>query len=124
MVHLPDDLRQEIIDHCAAALPNEGCGMLAMDDDEVVKVYPTANDDASPSSYTVPPQEHFDAMTDAESKGWRLGGVFHSHPGGPARMSAVDLENAREPDWVYLVVGLGGPKPELRGWCSGVELEI
>ena len=84
-----------------------------MDGDRVVKVYPTTNADASPSSYTIPPQEHFDALTDAESHGWQIGGVFHSHPHGPARMSSTDVAKALEPDWVYLVVGLSGEEPEV-----------
>ncbi len=116
---LPDDLRGQIIDHCLAELPNEGCGLLAMDGDEVVAVYPTSNADASPHSYTVPPAEHYRALVDAESNGWRLGGVFHSHPSGPARMSSVDLERALEPEWVYVVVGLGAVEPELAVFSPG-----
>lgn len=82
-----------------------------MDGDRVVAVYPTVNADRSPSSYTIPPQEHYDALIDAESKGWRIGGVFHSHPNGPAEMSSTDLERALDPDWVYVVVGLSGEEP-------------
>lgn len=119
VVDLPEELRQQILDHCLAALPNEGCGMLAMDGDRVVRVYPTGNDDASPVSYTIPPQEHFDALTDAESHGWRLGGVFHSHPHGPARMSGTDLARAIEPGWIYLVIDLGGEKPVVTAWDEG-----
>jgi proteasome lid subunit RPN8/RPN11 len=111
VVHLPDDIRRRIIDHCLAQLPNEGCGLLAVDRDRVVEVYPTSNADSSPTSYTIPPQEHYDALTDAESRGWRIGGVFHSHPNGPAEMSSVDLERALEPEWVYVVIGLGGVEP-------------
>lgn len=84
-----------------------------MDDDRVVEVYPTDNADSSPTSYTIPPQEHLEALNDAESKGWRIGGVFHSHPDGPAQLSATDIEKALEPDWIYVVVGLGGRHPEL-----------
>lgn len=93
--------------------------MLALDGDVVVKVYPTGNDDASPVSYTIPPKEHFAALTDAEGNGWRLGGVFHSHPTGPARMSQTDLAKVSEPDWVYIVVGLSGEEPELGFWQAG-----
>ena len=113
VAHLSDELRQQIIEHCLSELPNEGCGLLAMDGDRVVKVYPTSNADASPSSYTIPPQEHFDALSHAESRGWRIGGVFHSHPQGPAEMSSVDEEKALDPNWVYVVVGLGNGIPEL-----------
>ena len=122
VAHLPDGLREQIIEHCLSELPNEGCGLLAMEGDRIVKVYPTSNADASPSSYTVPPQEHYDALIDAESKGWRIGGVFHSHPRGAAEMSSIDREKALEREWVYLVVGLGGGAPQI-GFSTGVELE-
>jgi proteasome lid subunit RPN8/RPN11 len=110
---LPEWARQEIIEHCLDELPNEGCGLLATDGERIVKVYPTSNEDSSPSSYTIPPQEHFDALMDAESRGWQIGGVFHSHPNGPAEMSAVDEEKALDPGWRYVVVGLGGRSPEV-----------
>lgn len=124
MIVLSDEQRRQIIDHCRATLPHEGCGMLAIEGDRVAKVYPTDNQDASPVSYTVPPQEHYDALVDAESNGWRLGGVFHSHPKGPATMSTTDLDKVTEPDWVYVVVSLNGDEPGITGWRRGVTVEI
>jgi proteasome lid subunit RPN8/RPN11 len=113
VVRLPERLRRRIVDHCRAALPNEGCGLLAMDGDVVVEVYPTANLDSSPTSFTISPADHYAALVDAESKGWTLGGVFHSHPRGEPMMSATDLRHALDPDWVYLVVGGEG---QIRAW--------
>lgn len=124
VLHLPQHLRAVIVAHCRAALPNEGCGLLALDGDAVVEVYPTDNEDRSPVAYTVPPRQHFDALGDAESHGWSLGGAFHSHPGGPARMSATDLAKALERDWVYLVVGLGSGTVDIGAWRDGVTLEL
>ena len=112
-VHLPDVFAGQIIAHCRSALPNEGCGLIAMDGAAVVAVYPTSNEDRSPHSFTIPPREHFEALSDAEARGWRIGGVFHSHPQGPARMSPIDVERALEPDWVYVVVSLSGDEPEI-----------
>lgn len=104
-----------MIDHCVAEAPNEGCGLVAVADDTVVKVYPTANADASPTGFTVPPEEHYEALRDAESLGWEIGGVFHSHPSGPARPSIVDVAKALDPDWIYLVVAPSA-EPELTAW--------
>lgn len=115
-VRLPEELADRIVAHCLAELPNEGCGLFAIaGDGRVVAVYPTSNEAATPVSYTVPPEEHHAALVDAESAGWRLGGVFHSHPYGSAELSMIDLQAAIEPEWVYLVVGLRG-EPEIRGW--------
>lgn len=121
---LADELKGEILAHCRSALPNEGCGLLAVDGDRVVRVYPTDNDDASPSSYTIPAQEHYDALTDAEANGWELGGVFHSHPSGPARMSTIDLSRVADPEWVYLVVSLEGDEPVITGWRDGEDVAL
>lgn len=106
-----------MVDHCISELPNEACGLLALDEGQVVKIYPTANQDRSPHSYTIPPQEHYDALADAESRGWEIGGVFHSHPDGPAEMSPVDRAKALDPTWVYVVVGLGGDSPVIAVLC-------
>lgn len=104
-----------MVGHCLGALPNEGCGLFAMDGNEVVEVYEADSLWPSPRSYTVPPETHHSALVAAEAEGWRLGGVFHSHPSGDARMSMIDVRAALEPEWVYLVVGLRD-EPELRGW--------
>ena len=115
-LHLPEDLRQRIVDHCLEALPNEGCGLIASDQQgRVTEVYLTSNSEASPTGYTVPPEEHFAALGDAESKGWELSGVFHSHPDGTARPSLTDVMTANDPTWVYLVVGLRST-PTIRAW--------
>jgi [CysO sulfur-carrier protein]-S-L-cysteine hydrolase len=123
VVRLPENLREEIVAHCLSELPNEGCGLLAMDDDEITKVYPTLNEDRSPVAYTIPPQAHFDALADAESRGWQLGGAFHSHPSGPARMSPTDLTKAMDRDWVYLVVGLDGGV-QIGCWRDGDTIDL
>lgn len=118
-VELSEELLGRIVDHCRRALPDEGCGLLALDSDRIAEVYPTANADESPVSYTIPPQEHYDAVMDAESKGWEIRGAFHSHPKGPARMSATDLDRALEPGWLYLVVALDGSEPNIGAWQDG-----
>lgn len=117
-LRIPESLRRSIVDHCLSASPNEGCGLFAVDDGRLVEVYRTANAAESPTGYTVPPEEHLRAIEDAESRGWEIGGVFHSHPTGTARPSMVDVNNALDPSWIYLVVGLAG-EPELRAWRIG-----
>ncbi|MFP3883258.1 MAG: Mov34/MPN/PAD-1 family protein [Actinomycetota bacterium] len=123
-VELSDDHIRRIVDHCRRALPNEGCGLLALEGDRIMEIYPTDNADESPTSYTIPPQEHYDAVMDAESKGWEIRGAFHSHPNGPPRMSATDLERALKPGWLYLVVGLDGQEPTIGAWQDGEIVEL
>jgi proteasome lid subunit RPN8/RPN11 len=122
-VAIPDQARQAIFAHAANWAPDECCGLVAMDDGgRVVFVYPLTNADPSPVSYTVDPDEHFSALRHAESRGWEIAGVFHSHPRGPAAPSMVDVQAALDPDWVYLVVA----PEELRGFRirSGAITEL
>lgn len=97
---------------------------MAMDGDRVMHIYPTGNDDNSPTSYTIPPQQQYEALVDAESRGWELAGVFHSHPTGPATMSETDLARVTDPTWLYVVVSLAGSEPVLVGWREGREVAI
>lgn len=118
VVHLSDDLSRQIIEHCLSELPNEGCGLLAVDGDNIARIYPTGNDLASPTGFTIPPQDHINSLFDSESNGWTLGGVFHSHPNGSAVLSTIDVAAALDPNWLYIVVGLNG-EPEVRVWRVG-----
>ena len=95
--------------HTRASAPLEACGLLAAGPDGVVTAaYCVTNLDASPASYTLDPTEHVRALYDAESRGWRLAAVFHSHPGGAPVPSAADVAGALEPEWVHVIVGSDG----------------
>lgn len=124
-LHLADQIRRAISAHAANCAPDECCGLLAVDEGgRVVFAYPLTNAHPSPVSYTVEPEEHFQALRHAEAQGWEIGGVFHSHPRGPATPSAIDVKTALDPGWVYLVAA----PAELRGFriIDGVieEMEL
>lgn len=104
-----------ILDHCAAAVPREGCGLVAVSDGAVRAVYPTGNDADGHNAFVVPPAEHHEALVHAEGHGWELGGSFHSHPRGEAAPSPRDIEGALDPGWIYLVVGPAA-EPIIRAW--------
>jgi proteasome lid subunit RPN8/RPN11 len=117
-VEIPPPVLEEMIRHARAAVPDEACGLLAAGrDGRVTKAYCTANLDASPAAYTVDPSEHIRALHDAESRGWHLAAVFHSHPTGPAVPSRVDVAKALEPEWLYVILSLEVPeRPVVRGF--------
>jgi len=79
--------------------------------------YCLTNLDASPVSYTLDPTGHIKALHHAESNGWHLAAVFHSHPAGAAVPSATDVAGALEPEWLYIVIGMAFPgEPSVRGY--------
>ncbi len=118
-MRLPEGVSEAVIRHAESCLPDECCGLLAVDAVGRIRfAYPLTNADPSPTTFTIAPEEHFAALRHAERLGWEIGGVFHSHPDGPAELSEVDLSQPHEPDWIHLVVGFV-PRQEVKGWWVG-----
>lgn len=115
-MRIPAEMADEIVAHCRAALPNEGCGLLVGENDEVRRLHLLDNVDPSPVSYTIDPLGHFEALRRAEADGWDLIGAFHSHVASPAYPSPTDVAGAAEPDWTWLVVGPMAEDPEIRAF--------
>ena len=118
---LPEQMREAMVAHARFAYPEEGCGLLASapgdDGPSLRMVYCLTNATRSPTRYTVAPNEHFRAMRHAESNGWELTGVFHSHTHSAAYPSPTDVQGALEPDWLYVIVGLSDPgAPDVRAY--------
>ena len=119
-IRLPRALRADMIAHCIAARPLEGCGLLLGDRDggiaTVLEARPAPNVRASAQHYEIEPEAVLAADRAARAAGRVLLGAWHSHPGGPAVPSATDRAEAW-PDWCYLIIGLADPAaPELRAW--------
>ncbi len=94
--------------HAAHDRPSEACGLLAVDPQGTVRfVYCLSNADASPSAFTIAPDEYFGANRHAERHGWEIAGMFHSHPDGLPVPSSTDLAAAPASDWLYIVVAKG-----------------
>lgn len=125
-VEIPAPIYRSMVEHCVAAAPLEACGLLAADSQgRAVRAYCLTNTDASPVSYTLDPSEHIRALHDAEADGLHLAAVFHSHPAGLPLPSAIDVDKALEPEWLYVIIGLAGPEPAVRGYqiVGGVVTE-
>lgn len=117
---LGDRLRDEIITHLQSALPNEGCGLLAVAPDRsnrAVHFYPGSNADASPTRFTMDGKEVIDALRDMETRGWRLGAIVHSHPRNPATPSRTDLIEALYPAALMVICSFMDEAPDLRAWA-------
>jgi proteasome lid subunit RPN8/RPN11 len=110
----------ELVAHLRAALPNEGCGLLAaVDEGRVRRVtgwYPGNNIDHSPTHFTMDPVQVVAAMLDYERRGHRLGAIVHSHPRTAPRPSVTDLREAHYQDALLAIVSFAGAEPVLRIW--------
>lgn len=106
---IPEFLVGRMEEQVEAALPEECCGLLAGVGDQVREVWPMAN--VAPVDrrrrYEVAVVDLVAAQKQARSRGWRILGVYHSHPEERAYFSARDRENA-VPWLVYAIRGADG----------------
>lgn len=111
-------LYAEMIQHLIEALPNEGCGLIAFDDDHPVKVYPGVNILHSPRRYRMDDLEVLRALDDMDRHGWWLGAIYHSHPHSQPTPSTTDLREANWPDALMIIVSLDRQQeqPDARAW--------
>lgn len=104
---------EAMVNHAQFWAPEESCGLLAGDGEVIRMAYCLTNVERSPVRFTVSPAEHYRAILHAERSGWSIRGSFHSHPKSRAVPSPTDVAGALDPDWIYCIVGLAGPEPEL-----------
>jgi proteasome lid subunit RPN8/RPN11 len=118
------DLLEQVVAHARAEAPNECCGMIAATDGRAVSVHPATNRAASPLRYEIAPREQFDLLNAIEERGLELGAIYHSHTRSDPVPSQTDINLAFfpgttlpcYPGTVYVIVGLKGPEPDVRGW--------
>ena len=94
--------------HAADDLPNECCGLLIGGARSVERALRARNLRPSPNRYLVDPADHCAALRTARASGLQVVGVYHSHPAGSLRPSAVDRREASYREFVYLIVS---PRP-------------
>lgn len=117
VLRLDRDLHLEMLAHAVRGYPLEACGLLAGDPDGTVRhFYPCTNAAQSAKVYTVDPRDHLRADRDAESNGWEIIGVMHSHTHTDAYPSPTDVAQAPDPGWHYVIVSLRDEDPSLRSY--------
>jgi proteasome lid subunit RPN8/RPN11 len=115
-VVIPAAVRDEVIAHARAGLPNEACGILAGRDGFVERFFPAEADEPSPYYYRISSADQIRIMNAIEDAGLDLVGIYHSHVSSPAYPSRTDTEQAFWPDAVYVIASLAGGGAELRGY--------
>jgi proteasome lid subunit RPN8/RPN11 len=118
---IPAALLQELIDWARAGYPNEACGLLVSaaapaDGGAAERFVGLRNAAASPSRYTIDPQEQLEAVLAIDDAGEALWGIFHSHLRTPAEPSPTDVGLAFYPDALYLICSLAGELPVVQAW--------
>ena len=109
-------LLDEIIAHARAEAPIECCGMVASRDGAAVRVYRATNASASPLRYEIDGAEQYRIQMEIEDAGLDLGAIYHSHTRTEPYPSQTDINLAFYPEAVYVIVGLAGDQPDVRGY--------
>lgn len=100
-----------IADAAEAAYPGECCGLLVGSGNRhlrVTRLVPAANllRDEAHDRFELDPRIRFETERAVRGTTDRIVGHWHSHPDGAAIPSPTDLEQAWEPDLIWLIVGV------------------
>jgi proteasome lid subunit RPN8/RPN11 len=116
VVRIPISIYNEMVDHVLAGYPDEACGALGSQGDQVVKHYPTANAAADkgyrPDDFSIISEADMVRIYNEidEYDGELI--YYHSHPVSEAYPSARDIEWAKVGGYLYLIFSLQyRPKP-------------
>ena len=117
MIRIPAAIRDAMIEHARAELPNEACGLVAGPDGGFDHFYPMTNADHSSMTYRLDPKEQIRVFNEIDDKGWALSGIFHSHTHTETYTSPTDRGQAFYPEACYLLVSLSElENPVIRGF--------
>jgi proteasome lid subunit RPN8/RPN11 len=111
-------LRPAVIEHARQASPIECCGLLVGDAARVLYAVPSPNLSASASRYRVDDRLHLELrrLLRRLVPAAAVVGAYHSHPSGTAWPSPRDAAESFSRDWLHLIVGLGGARPQVRAF--------
>jgi proteasome lid subunit RPN8/RPN11 len=109
-------LLDEMIAHAREEAPNECVGMVASENGQAVRVYRAVNAAASPLRYEIDGADQYRIQTAIDDADLDLGAIYHSHTRSAPYPSQTDINLAFYPDALYVIVGLAGAEPEVRGY--------
>jgi proteasome lid subunit RPN8/RPN11 len=122
-LRIPSEILERIHLHGEQAYPEEGAGLLLGDfnqgEQQVREILPLENareSQARHNRYQLTPQDYLQGEDYAESLGFAVLGVFHSHPDHPNMPSEFDRQWAW-PNFSYLITSvIQGKAAESRSW--------
>ncbi len=109
-------VRQAMIEHALAEVPDEACGLLAGGDGRAERFFAMENADHSPMTFRLDPNEQLKVFNQIDDLGLDLVGIFHSHTHTEAYPSATDRRLAFYPEARYVLVSVDGSEPVLRAF--------
>ena len=127
-VSIPASMRDAIVEHARAAVPNEACGIVvgdrpSADGGVALRWEPLPNPLASPYRYAIDPADLLRLTIETDDADEAFWAIVHSHVASPARPSPTDVRESHYPDALYLLVSLDPREavaasgvPSVRAW--------
>ncbi|MES2209776.1 MAG: M67 family metallopeptidase [Chloroflexota bacterium] len=125
-VILPGAIRDAMVEHARAAIPNEACGLIvgdrpAAEGGIALRWLPTRNRAASPYRYEIDSDDLLRATIETDDADEVFWAIVHSHVASPARPSPTDIGLAFYPDALYVVVSLHPDEVDSVTGAAGVR---
>jgi len=123
---LPAPVRDAVVAHARATLPNECCGLLAgaieNDTGRVNQHFPLVNELASSTEYLSEAESILAAQKAMRATGTDVLAIYHSHPTSEPVPSRKDIErNYWGESVVHVIIGLAGEEADVRAWWIGAD---
>ena len=125
-LRISGDVHAAMVAHALAGVPYEACGLFAGSVDDqaegpsVDRFFPMRNAAESRTLYLLDGHEQLGVENTVDEAGAVLVGVMHSHTHTQAYPSPTDVADAARFDplgtWVFVIVSLEHPDPELRAF--------
>jgi proteasome lid subunit RPN8/RPN11 len=107
--------REAIVAHAVDSAPNECCGFLLGNAQEILEALPARNVADNPATrFLIDPADHFAVRRLARERGLEVIGFYHSHPASPPEPSPHDLAEFSYPEHLYAIVSLLTEPAEVR----------
>lgn len=116
-IHAP--IRERILSHARACLPNEACGLLGSPADtlSISRLVNVPSKDPHPRRFTMEPHAQIKAHLAIEAEGGSWRAIWHSHPTSEAYPSATDKqESLLWPGIMAIIVSLAEDDPVIRAF--------
>ena len=123
-MHLPAQLRDELIAHARDEAPNECCGMIAARGDRLTAYFKAHNEFESPMRFRIDSRDQIRIWNEIEGRGEEPA-IFHSHPKSEAHPSQTDVNLARDwPGALWVICSLADDEPVVRAFrIEGSDVE-
>jgi len=123
---LPLAIRDAIVAHARAAVPNEACGIIVGDRPAAsggvaTRWVPLRNSLASPVRYSIDPDDLLRLTIETDDADEVFWAIVHSHVASPARPSPTDLRESHYPDSLYVLVSLAPPEADPLSGAPGIR---